>query len=234
MTGMRSRVTRCGLALLLACAVPVRSEGGQAELVLVTHNRLCLTEGTLESLSDTRFSVRVAKLRAVLSAPGPQVIEARFSYLGQTGGLAPLRSGAMRQQFGLKLRAADGCNLIYAMWRFAPQPSLVVSVKSNPGLHASSACGNSGYRTVNPRYHAPVDAPQIGASHRLAAALDGGALRVTIDDKTVWEGELGPEALAADGPVGIRSDNARLDLELFAAPGAGQGSCPKSDGAEGE
>ena len=165
---------------------------------------------------------------------GPQAIEARFIYLGPTAEIAPLRSGAVRQQFGLKLRAADGCNLIYAMWRFAPQPSLVVSVKSNPGLHASKACGNAGYRNISPRHVAPVEAPQIGATHRLAAALDAGALRVLIDGKPVWDGEVDAEAFAADGPVGIRSDNARLELTLFAPPPAGQDACPKSDGTEEE
>jgi hypothetical protein len=178
--------------------------------------------------------INAAKLRAVLASEGRQAIEARFTYLGPTAETAPLRSGETRRQFGLKLRAADGCNLVYAMWRFAPQPSLTVSVKSNPGLHASRACGASGYRTVQPRRLAPVEAPQIGATHRLAAALDGLALRVLIDGMPVWEGELGPEALAANGPVGIRSDNARLELALFVPPDAAQRACLKPGGADGE
>ena len=45
-----------------------------------------------------------------------------------------------------------------------------------------------------------------------------------IDDKEVWEGEVGRDALAVEGPVGIRSDNVRLDLELFAAPPMGRTS----------
>ena len=117
----------------------------------------------------------------MIAAPGGQEIEARFVYLGPTAETAPLRSGAIRRQFGLKLRAADGCNLIYAMWRFAPEPALVVSVKSNFGLHTSRACGAAGYRNVTPRRQRPVEAPEIGVPHRLAAALDGEALRVRID-----------------------------------------------------
>jgi hypothetical protein len=218
----------------LASATPGHSDNSLADQVPVTRSRLCVTEGALEALPDARLAVGVAKLRAVLAAPGPQAIEARFIYLGPTAETAPLRSGAIRQQFGLKLRAADGCNLVYAMWRFAPQPSLVVSVKSNPGLHASKACGTSGYRTVSPQHLVPVEAPQIGTTHRLAAALDGAALRVLIDGRPVWDGELGPEALAVDGPVGIRSDNVRLELALFAPPHTGQDACPKSDGAEEE
>jgi hypothetical protein len=230
------RATRFGLALFaaLASTAPGRSDDSPPLLVPVARSRLCVTEGALEALPDARLSVGVAKMRAVLAARGPQAIEARFTYLGPTAETAPLRSGAVRRQFGLKLRAADGCNLVYAMWRFAPQASLVVSVKSNPGLHASSACGISGYRTVNPQRLVSVEAPQIGTTHRLAAVLDGAVLRVVIDGTPVWDGELGPEALAADGPVGIRSDNAHLELSLLAPPNTGQDACPKPNGAEEE
>jgi hypothetical protein len=230
---IRSRAIGYGLALFaaLACAIPARSDDAPAGLAPVARSRLCVTEGALQALADARFSIAVAKLRAVLAATEPQAIEARFIYLGPTAEVAPLRSGAVRQQFGLKLRAADGCNLVYAMWRFAPQPSLVVSVKSNPGLHTSRACGADGYRTVNPQRLVPVQAPQIGTMHRLAATLDGTALRVLIDGRPVWDGELDAEALAADGPVGIRSDNVRLELALFAPPPAGRDACPKADGA---
>jgi hypothetical protein len=230
------RETYIGLALFaaLVSAVPCRADDLLAELVPVRRSQLCVSEGALETLPDARLSVGVAKLRAVLAARGSQVIEARFSYLGPTAEMAPLRSGAVRQQFGLKLRAADGCNLVYAMWRFAPEPSLIVSVKRNPGLHASKACGNSGYRTVTPSRATPIEAPQIGTPHRLAAALDGAALHVFIDGRPVWDGELGPEVLDMEGPVGIRSDNARLELALFAPALTGQGICPNGAGAEEE
>jgi len=104
------------------------------------------------------------------------------------------------------------------MWRFAPKPSLIVSAKSNPGLHTSRACSTSGYRIVTPRSLTPVGAPQIGTTHRLAAALEGTVLHVFVDGNLVWDGELDQEALDFDGPVGIRSDNARLELSLFAPP----------------
>jgi len=236
MSGIRSRATWHGVLLFaaLVSGTPGRSDDSPPELIPVKRSRLCVTEGALKVLPDARLSVSVAKLRAVLAAPGMQAIEVRFIYLGPTAETAPLGSGAVRRQFGLKLRAADGCNLVYAMWRFAPQPSLIVSVKSNPGLHASGACGISGYRTVNPRRLVPVDAPEVGTMHRLAALLNGAALRVAIDGRSVWEGELGPEALAADGPVGIRSDNARLELALYAPPDTRQDACPEPNGAEEE
>jgi hypothetical protein len=231
-------VRRYALAFVLAAlgssSTPTRAEDWPAGLAPVPASRLCVTEGAFEPLPNGRLQVTVAKLRAVLAAPGGQAIEARFTYLGPTAETAPLRSGAVRRQFGLKLRAADGCNVIYAMWRFAPQPSLVVSVKSNPTLHESRACGTAGYRTIEPQRLASIEAPLIGTTHRLAAALSGDALRVRIDGRPVWEGRLGAEALAADGPAGIRADNARLALELF-APQDTPNACPKrGDAEEGE
>jgi len=214
------------LATLGGSTAPANADESSTELAPVPRSHLCVTQGALETLPDGRMSVGAAKMRAVLATPGRQAIEARFTYIGATAETAPLRSGAVRRQFGLKLRAADGCNVIYAMWRFAPQPSLTVSVKSNPGLHESRACGTSGYRTVEPQRLAQVEAPLIGTTHGLAAALNGDALRVFIDGRPVWEGRLGAEALAADGPVGIRSDNARLELELFAPPDT-PSACPK-------
>jgi len=69
-----------------------------------------------------------------------------------------LGSGAVRVQFGLKLHAADPCNLVYVMCVSSRNQKLVVSVKSNPAQHRarsaataatgniSSASGHSKYR----------------------------------------------------------------------------------------
>ena len=34
----------------------------------------------------------------------------------------------------------------------------------------------------------------------------------------IWEGELPAEALTFDGPVGLRTDNGRFDVELLSTP----------------
>jgi hypothetical protein len=44
--------------------------------------------------------------------------------------------------------------------------------------------------------------------------MKGAELQVFADNSLVWEGSVGPDALAFDGPVGIRSDNARLEIDL--------------------
>lgn len=180
---------------------------------------LCVTLGSLGE-SARGAVIEAAKLRAVTrEASGPPA-ELRFRYLGHTTETAPLASGVVRRQIGLKLRAESGCNVVYAMWRLEPESALVVSVKRNPGLTRHAECGARGYSNVSPTGSAPLPAVAPGTEHRLGAALDGRSLRVTADGTLVWEGALPAEAFAFDGPTGFRSDNVRAEVELLASPAA--------------
>jgi hypothetical protein len=187
----------------------------------VPHAKLCVTEGTIVQGSGNRLSVNVPKMRAFVTVRSAQEVEAHFTYLGKTPGEKPLGSGEMRRQFGLKLRAQDPCNLVYAMWRIAPKAELVVSLKSNPGQHTSAECGNRGYRSIKPVHSSPLPPLRPGAAHTLRAEMNAVELRVYADDHLVWEGSVGPEGGSLKGPVGIRSDNARLELELRAGRSSG-------------
>jgi hypothetical protein len=192
------------------------SAASEPKLASVTRVNLCVTEGTIEESPGDRLSVSVPKMRAYLNASTPQVVEVHFTYLGSTGKDARLGSGELRRQFGLKLRAQDACNLVYAMWRIEPESKLVVSVKSNPGQHSSSQCGNRGYRNIKPSRSKPVPALRPGVAHTLRAETNGAEMKVFADSALVWEGSVGSDALGFEGPVGIRSDNARLQIELRA------------------
>jgi hypothetical protein len=182
------------------------------------------------------LSVNVAKMRAYVNAYTQPLAEVRFTYLGATPNEAPLASGEMRRQFGLKLRAQDACNLVYAMWRIEPESKLVVSVKSNPGQHTSAQCGNRGYQNIKPSRSTPVPALNAGDTHTLRAEMNGAEMKVFADKSLVWEGSVGPDALAFDGPVGIRTDNARLqiDLETGPPPKRQTGPSPGCRGQESE
>jgi hypothetical protein len=206
------------LAWLVIAAI---STGGDAQsslpqgkLITISRADLCVTEGTLGQLDGKRFSVGVPKMRAYLDMPTPQFLETRFTYLGSTGHEAPLGSGEMRRQFGLKLRAANACNLVYVMWRIEPESKLVVSVKSNPGQDSSTECGNRGYTNIKARQSAAVPVVRPGETHNLRAEMNGQELRAFADGALVWEGSVGAAGMALDGPVGIRSDNARLEIAL--------------------
>jgi hypothetical protein len=202
----------------------------------VKAENLCVTEGVLGTVQGTRLSVDSDKMRAYLNFATRQSIDAHFTYLGATATEARLGSGELRRQFGLKLRAQDACNLVYVMWRLEPESKLVVSMKMNRGLASSAQCGNRGYRNIKPNRSAPIPLLRAGDTHALRAELSGATLEVFIDNRPVWQGALGAEALEFDGPVGIRSDNARLQIELRAgeplAPGPPR-PC-RSPAAEGD
>ena len=199
------------LMLLLA------SNGPRAptDLVRAGLEDLRVTEGKVAPGPDGLLRIEEPKVRAVVRRPTGPTAELRFVYLGPSAELKPLSSGEMRSQIGLKLRAEDGCNLLYAMWRIAPKPGLVVSVKRNPGMHSSGDCGNGGYTNLKPRRGTRVAAFHPGERHAIRAEQRGEELRVLVDGAPAWEGTLPPDALSLRGPSGFRSDNVRSDLELL-------------------
>jgi hypothetical protein len=200
----------------LALGLGIFSTGFAAPSMTVSRADLCVTEGAIEQLPGTRLSVDAAKMRAYLNIPTRQSVGAGLTYLGPTVTEARLGSGELRRQFGLKLRAQDACNLVYVMWRIQPAAKLVVSVKSNPLQHASSQCGNRGYRNIKPRRTGVFGDLSPGEPRSLRAEMRDAELSVFVDNSLVWEGSLGSEVLGFDGPIGVRSDNARLVLELRA------------------
>jgi len=231
----RKHLYSSALILLAGFTLRAAAHSPGPNLVSVSRANLCVTEGAIEELPGRRLSVAVPKMRAYVNALTPPSVEAHFTYLGSTGNEARLGSGELRRQFGLKLRAQDACNLVYAMWRIEPESKLVVSVKSNPGQHTSAECANHGYRNIKPRRSKPVPLLRSGDTHDLRADMNGDEMKVFVDNVLVWEGAVGPDALF-NGPVGIRSDNARLQLELRAPhpPDAQRGTAPGCRTGPGE
>ena len=202
-----------GLAVIRSEASP-RSPA--KKMIPIGTAKLCVTEGAVNRGPGEQLTIDVPKMRAFVTEETAQTAEAHFTYLGETAQTAALGSGAIRQQFGLKLRAQDACNLVYAMWRFTPKNEVVVSVKSNPGMHESSQCGNKGYTNSKATHSSPPPEVKKASNHILYAELNGPKMTVTADNKVVWEGTVGPPALSFNGPVGIRSDNVHIELQLFA------------------
>jgi hypothetical protein len=202
----------------------------------VTRADLCVTEGMIDELPQShQFVVDSPKMRAYVNAKPVQSIEARFTYLGATSHDIALASGTMRRQFGLKLRAQDACNLVYAMWRIEPESKLVISIKENPGQHLSAECGNRGYRNLKPQRSSPTPKLRPGEAHTLRAELTPSAMNVYIDETLAWQGPLASDALKWDDRVGIRSDNVRVQFDLRTGPGATRSNANcRSDPADSE
>jgi hypothetical protein len=178
---------------------------------------MCVTKGAIQGGSWSKMEVTVPEMRAVVGYPTRFVAEARFIYFGPTKQEKPLGSGEIRRQFGLKLRAANGCNLVYAMWRIEPKQELVISEKLNPGQTTSAECGTHGYRNLKPTQDIKPPLLKEGQIHTLRAEAEGSSMKVFIDNKLHWEGLLDRQAVALEGPSGVRSDNGRFRFEFFSS-----------------
>jgi hypothetical protein len=190
----------------------------------VTRDQLCVTNGEVAITAKGHLAINTPSARAIVLAPvASGVAEIRFTYLGSSEGSKPLASGEMRRQIGLKLRALNQCNLLYVMWRIEPESKLVVQVKRNPGQSTHEQCDAHGYVTIRPRSSAASPPILSGQSHRLHAEITGDDLSVTADGVRVWEGPIGGELRDIDGPIGLRTDNARFELDYYARP-TGDGS----------
>jgi hypothetical protein len=198
-------------------SAPVANVARDASWKTIPHDALCVTSGAIAPGAAGRFSVDAPTFRAVSSLPSDTRAQLAFTYLGPTTQTRALGSGDIRRQLGLKLRAQNACNLLYVMWRLEPEAKIAVQTKSNPGQRTSRECGNRGYATVKGRSLGPLPAVTPGSSHVLRADVDGDRLTVLADGTPVWQGTLPAEALAFDGPVGVRTDNVRLDAELLAS-----------------
>jgi len=199
-------------ALLFLVAGAATISAAQAPVPLEDFN---VTNGKIEKAAGNRLTVSTKEMRAVLKDRTPQNVTMKFIYLGPTSEVSRLGSGAIRSQFGIKLRELDQCNLVYVMWRFTPDQKIVVSIKRNPGQSTHEQCLDHGYINIKSRVKAPVPLVETGQSHTLNASMNGTNLDVKVDGRTVWHGDLGPEALQLDGPVGLRSDNAHVVFDYY-------------------
>jgi hypothetical protein len=243
-----SAVANASLAVVAAFGVAssaVAQKGPLPALQRIDRDRLCVTNGAVAALPDGRLAIETASSRAIVQAgagnAADQIAEIHFEYLGPTADSRPLASGALRRQIGLKLKAEDSCNLIYAMWHIEPDMRVAVSIKQNPAQHTHQQCGVRGYINFKSQVSAALPPIRAGEAHVLRAELHGKELTVTADGKVAWQGSVGNGTALPAGPPGFRTDNARFTFEYFAAvpprsrPPAqqappGQGQCVISEG----
>lgn len=211
-------------ALLIACAVGCGSSHAaptehapSVELSAIAPEALCATHGalTIKSGAAPTLEIREATTRAFARTSSGDAAAIAFHYTGPTDHVRDLASGAARAQLGLKLRAQDSCNVIYVMWR-ADKATLDVSVKRNAAQRTNAECGTAGYHKVKPLASQRVPALAAGTNHRLQAEIVDDTLTAWIDGHVVWTGVLPSSARELQGPVGIRSDNVELELQLSA------------------
>jgi hypothetical protein len=195
---------------LRAPRVPLDFGDGPAPMAL---DDLEVTLGAVSELRPREMVAESAKMRAFSRAGAGHAAELAFEYGGRTDEVSRLASGEVREQVGLKLRAEDGCNLVYVVWRIHPVPEVVVQLKRNPGEHTHAQCGTDGYVLEKPAWRTAVPDLHPGDRHKLRAELRGESMTVFVDDRPVWRGEV-PGSEQLHGTVGIRTDNAKVRFEL--------------------
>ena len=213
---------RASLLLVLAACSSRAPAAPTVKVETVALDRMCVTHGVMKGtqVADPTF-------RAVSTISGGDAAQLTFKMHDWPVETRALRSGEIRHQLGVKLRAADGCNLVYVMWRLdPPRPSLEVQVKRNPGAHTNGECGTHGYVRVHPDLRGKIPYASPGEQHTLQAELHGEDLTAWVDGKLAWHGTLPGDVKSLEGPAGVRSDNLAYEVVEFAAqPGHGQIAC---------
>ncbi len=194
-----------GLALTL-CHVQVLAQAGTT----VDPSQVCVTNGEVARQSADKFVVDTPSSRAVVKSSDDSFGAIEFEYLGPTTEDAPLASGRVVRQLGVKLRARDSCNVIYVMWNTAPESVVQISTKINPNKSTHAQCGVKGYKMLYESKPGDVAAIRVAEPRRLEAALKERILTVKIDGKDFWHGDVGTDAAKTSGYSGIRTDNVRV------------------------
>jgi len=206
-------VSKAPVAIVPQPAAPL------SPLTIVSPSKFCPTEGNINR-SAQFMRVESGAMRGVLSTDRSSSAEVDFTYRGPSKDTQPLADGEIRRQIGVKLRAQDSCNVVYAMWHIAPDQGINVLVKSNPGKSTHDQCHDGGYITPTATVNIPVSPIVVGVPRTLRADLVGQRLRVLADGKLAWEGTLPPAAAAFSGPPGVRSDNGTFDFQMRVPNGA--------------
>jgi hypothetical protein len=204
------------LALLSAAAGMADASAHPDAWHRVGRDELCVTAGAM-GLSGARLTIDEPTVRANMRDARYRAAELRFTYLGPSRQERALASGLLRRQIGLKLRAQDTCNVVYAMWHIAPDSGIAVSVKRNPGKHRHAECGVHGYNTISPQTATAVPVVSRGSSHTLRAGLNDGTIEVDADGVRVFSARIDRANLEFDGPVGLRTDNGRFSFDFLVA-----------------
>lgn len=208
--------TQIGRAVLPEATLQFkRSEAGALEVALdaVQQNRVVGMSSILKVTSGgplgSFYHVTTPTMRCEIGTSTPNIVTLDWAYFGTTAEPGLLDSGILRRQIGLKLRAANPCNLLYVMREVDPEPRIFVQVKSNPGKRTSEECGSEGYVT-------------LGAAKVPSRVLSKLQVKFVGDLLDVYEG--GVQVLSVDlsqiklpkGGYGVRSDSGRFVFKLTA------------------
>lgn len=207
--------------LLIFMPLIIQSTVIGGEPIDTPRSDLRVSLGTISQTKSGYLTVIGPKERAVRTSGTHSKALLRFRYRGPSEKTAPLDSGAVIQQIGLKMRAMNTCNLLYIMWRIKPTEEIYIAIKRNTGKSKYADCGANGYIVLR---RVPLKPLGITATTqktcRLGASVTETAgkyrCEVTIDGRQIWSGDIDAKLMAdINGPVGFRSDNGSFIFKLF-------------------
>jgi hypothetical protein len=167
-----------------------------------------ITNGIV-NYSDNKFSIEDSATRITFPKTDGNSLTIKAQYLGKTQAIEPLASGVIQEQFGIKLREANTCNLVYVMRRFSPASTIAIMYKQNLGMTTHAECGDKGYAIVK---SIPVPEVPIGTIIKLSAKFDNNILTVKQNDTTIWTGIMD---FKQTGHAGFRSDNVKVVFSIL-------------------
>lgn len=130
-------------------------------------------------------------------------------YDGKSDSVVALANGQVVEQFGIKLRSVDTCNLVYVMRVVNGIPRIAISYKQNEGMTTHAQCGDKGYVVIK-----NIPLPEIKPGTRIileAYFRANNILTVKENDKVIWSGEVG---FNKQGLSGFRSDNVKINFSI--------------------
>ncbi len=191
---------------------------------------LDVTLGTVTERSDGFLSVHGPKARSIQRVERHGLTQAEcicFEYGGVSRDTAPLNSGRIVTQIGLKLLAMDSCNLCYVMWRIEPVEEIVVSIKRNPGRARHVECGSGGYTILSRQrvgQNESIPSARDGRQHSLQAEIEKSSrneyrIIVSADRSRLMIPVPEKYFSGLTGPPGFRSDNGVFTFRLYTRGG---------------
>ncbi len=220
-----------GMGIITCTALP------SGEYHEIDRAALLVTTGEVNQ-KDGYLEIEHPKVRGTEKTDPHYSARLQFRFNGKTSEEEPLKSGQIPEQFGFKLRAKNSCNVLYVMWRFRESTQngpeqVVVSHKRNPGLSHNwswwifNGCSTRGYTVYRKAEQSEEDYGFPTALDRKIHLLEadlfyveglGYPIVVHADDLMVASTVIPTDSLMGlNGPVGIRSDNAVLDFNLWSA-----------------
>jgi hypothetical protein len=166
-----------------------------------------ITDGTA-TLTGLEFSINDPETRIDFTEMNGDSIIMEAIYLGPTDNTALLASGAWKEQFGVKLRNLNTCNVVYVMRQFKPIPSINIMYKQNIGMSTHEQCGDKGYVFVK---DIPLPVVPVGTKVVLGAKFVSNTLFVLLNGQQVWKGYI---PFTQTGISGFRSDNTKVKFKV--------------------